>query len=63
MKKSESIKFANACITLEEGVYKITETKKEDVFVYNLTDVLGSYLDVENISLQLGKTEDIESEE
>ena len=47
----------------EEGEYIITETKKDEELTYNLTNYLNEYCDVENISLTLGKTEDIESEE
>lgn len=64
MKRTENLKFTNACITKnEEGEYIITETKKDEELTYNLTNYLNEYCDVENISLTLGKTEDIESEE
>lgn len=64
MKRSENLKFTNACISKnEEGEYIITETKKDEELTYNLTNYLNEYCDVENISLTLGKTEDVESEE
>lgn len=64
MKDSRKISFANACITKnEEGEYVITETKKEEELTYNLTNYLNEYCDVENISLALAKTEEVESEE
>lgn len=64
MKKSTTLKFTNACITKDdEGNFIITETAKDDLKVYNLSEKLEEFLDVEGISLQMGKVEDIPSEE
>lgn len=64
MKKSTTLKFTNACISRdEEGNFIITETTKDDAKVYNLTERLAEFVDVEGISLQMGKVEDIPSEE
>lgn len=65
MKRTENLKFTNACISKnEEGEYIITETKKKDEeLTYNLTNYLNEYCEVGNITLTLGKTEDVKSEE
>lgn len=64
MKKSSSIKLANATLEVNEnGDYIVTETKKDDELTYNFSNILAEFVGVENISIQLGKTEDIESEE
>lgn len=63
MKESKTVKFTNACITFENGVFIITETTKDEDRVYNLSERLGEFLDIEGISLQISKTEDIPSEE
>ena len=61
MKKTENIKFANAVIELDESnKYIITETKKDNTFEFNLSEILEQYLGVEGISLSLGKIEEIE---
>lgn len=64
MKKSTTLKFTNACITKDEnGDFIITETSKDEDKVYSLTAKLEEFLNVEGISLQMGKVEDIPSEE
>ena len=64
MKKSSSIKLTNATLEInEQGDYIATEIKKEDELTYNFSNILSEFVGVENISIQLGKTEDIESEE
>ena len=61
MKKTENIKFANAVIDLNENnQYIITETKKDNTFEFNLSEILEQYVGVEGISLSLGKIEEIE---
>lgn len=61
MKKTENIKFSNAVIDRnEDGEYIITETKKDNTFEFNLTEILEQYVGVEGISLSLGKIEEIE---
>lgn len=61
MKKTENIKFANAVIDLDENnKYIITETKKDNTFEFNLSEILEQYVGVEGISLSLGKIEEIE---
>ena len=61
MKKTENIKFANAVIELDENnKYIITETKKDNTFEFNLSEILEQYVGVEGISLSLGKIEEIE---
>lgn len=63
MKESKTIKFTNACITLDNEVFTITETTKDEEKVYNLSERLEEFLGVEGISLQISKTEDVPSEE
>lgn len=62
-KENKSIKFSNACITLEDGLYKIVETTKDEIKTYTLNDILDGFLDIEGISLQMAKTTEIPSEE
>jgi hypothetical protein len=52
-KKSMSTKFLGACISKEGDSYIITETKKDTTTVYNLTEVLDSFLGIEGISLTI----------
>ena len=63
MKESKNIKFTNATITLEDGVYKITEFTKDAEKTYNLSERLEEFIDVDGISLQITKTEDIAPDE
>lgn len=62
-KESKSMKFTGACITEEDGVYTITETKKEDTKVYNLTEKLEEWLNIEGISVSFSKDMELPSEE
>lgn len=63
MKESKSLKFTNACIELEDGVYKIIETTKDDEKVYNLSERLNEFIGVEGIALQISKTQEIGADE
>jgi hypothetical protein len=63
MKESKTIKFTNACISHEDGIYRISETTKDEIKTYSLTERLEEFIGVEGITLQLGKVTDIPSEE
>ena len=63
MKESKKISFSNATITKENDKYIIIETTKDEDKTYDLTNRLEEFVGVEGISLQISKTEDIESEE
>ena len=64
MKKSTTLKFSNACISKNtDGDFIIIETNKDGEKVYNLNDKLNEFLEIEGITLQMGKIEDIPSEE
>ena len=41
-KKSVSIRFSNATLTVENGEYIVTEAKKEDIKNYNLSAILNA---------------------
>lgn len=63
MKENKTISFQNATITKEDGEYIITETHKDEVKVYSLSNVLDEFLEVENIKLQMAKITEVPSEE
>ena len=64
MKKSTTLKFANACMSKnEDGDFIIVETTKDNEKVYNLTEKLNEFLEIEGVTLQMGKVEDFPSEE
>lgn len=63
MKRGMNYKFTNACITVEDGVFTITETSKDEEKVYNLSERLEEFIGVDGISLQIAKVEDVPSEE
>lgn len=51
-KKSISIRFSNATLTVENGEYIVTEAKKEDIKNYNLSTILNA-LDGRNLSMDI----------
>ncbi|MBS5307765.1 hypothetical protein [Clostridium sp.] len=64
MKKSTTLKFTNACISKNaDGDFIIVETTKDSEKVYNLTEKLNEFLEIEGVALQMGKIEDFPSEE
>ncbi|HDK7176587.1 TPA: YonK family protein [Clostridium botulinum] len=62
-KENKTLKFSNACITKDNGIYIITETTKDEEKVYNLSEKLDEFLEIEGISLQMAKTSELPSEE
>lgn len=62
-KKTSNYKFTNSCITLEDGMYILTETTKDEEKVYNLSEILGEFNNVEGVSLQISKTEELPSQQ
>lgn len=62
-KESRNLSFSKACITEEDGDFVITETLKDSVNTYNLSEKLREYLNVEGISLKIAKDDEIPSEE
>lgn len=64
MKKSTTLKFANACISKNsDGDFIIVETTKDSEKVYNLTEKLNEFLEIEGVALQMGKVVEFPSEE
>lgn len=64
MKKSTTLKFTNACISKNsDGDFIIVETTKDSEKVYNLTEKLNEFLEIEGVALQMGKVEEFPSEE
>lgn len=63
MKETRNITFSKATITEENGEFIITETVKEDCRVYNLTEKLKEWIDVDGITLTLKKDTEVPSEE
>ena len=64
MKKSTTLKFTNACIDKNEnGEFIIVETMKDGEKTYNLSEKLNEFLNIEGVTLQMGKVEDFPSEE
>lgn len=59
MKETKNYKFINACITEEDGKLLITESAKDGDKIYDLSARLEEFINVEGISLQLGKTSEI----
>lgn len=47
----------------EDGDFIIVETTKDNEKVYNLTEKLNEFLEIEGVTLQMGKVEDFPSEE
>lgn len=62
-KETKSLGFSKAKITLENGEFIITETTKDDEKVYNLTQKLQEWIDIEGITLTLKKDNELDSEE
>lgn len=46
--------FSKANITLENGKYIITEYDKDNTADYNLSDILGEFLDKDGVVLSIG---------
>lgn len=63
MKETKSTKFNKATITEEDGKYIITETTKDDTKVYNLSDKLNEWLNVDGVNLTISKDSEVPSEE
>jgi hypothetical protein len=63
MKENRNISFAKATITEENGEFIITETVKDDTKVYNLTEKIREWINIEGVSLKLAKDSEIPSEE
>lgn len=59
-KKSISLQFTNAELSIENGKYILTETSKDDTKSYSLSTFLDSLIGQE-VSLSLKNTNDIES--
>lgn len=62
-KETKSLGFSKAKITLEDGQFIITETTKDEEKVYNLTQKLQEWVDVEGITLTIKKDHELDSEE
>lgn len=60
-KQNTTLKFTNACIERDEetGDFIISETTKDEVKVYNLTEKIEEFLNIEGVSLQMAKVTEI----
>lgn len=63
MKETRNISFSKAQISEENGEFIITETTKDEMKVYNLTEKLREWVNIEGISLKLSKDSEVPSEE
>lgn len=52
-KLQKKYSFSKANITLENGKYIITEYDKENTADYNLSDILGEFLDKDGVVLSI----------
>ena len=55
MKESRTVSFSKAIISKEDGKYIITEVGKDDSREYDLSEVLDSWLEVENIKITISR--------
>lgn len=53
-KLQKKYSFSKANITLENGKYIITEYDKDNTADYNLSDILGEFLDKDGVVLSIG---------
>ena len=61
-KKKISYSFKNATITRDDnGRFILTEYTKDDVSVYNLSELLNDTLEIEGVSLSLSSEENVPS--
>lgn len=63
MKENRSIGFSKATITEEDGNFIITEVTKDEQKVYNLSEKLREWLEVDGVSLTIKRDLEIPSEE
>lgn len=66
MKETKSIKFTKAIITQDEETkdFMIEEILKDETsLVYNFSDKLKEYCDIEGLTISIGKVADVPSEE
>ena len=65
MKETKSIKFTKATITQDKETkdFMVEEILKDESLVYNLTDKLKEYCNIEGLTIQIGKVADVPSEE
>lgn len=62
-KECKSLGFCKATITEENGSFIITEYNKDDTNVYNLSEKLREWINVDGVSLNIKKGSDIPTEE
>ena len=62
-KESRNISYQKATITEENGIFMITEYLKDETKVYNLTDKLKEYVNVDGLSLKIAKDTELVPEE
>ena len=61
-KKKISYSFKNATITRDDnGRFILTEYTKDDVSVYNLSELLNDTLEIEGVSLSLSSEKNVPS--
>lgn len=53
-KLQKKYSFSKANIALENGKYIITEYDKDNTADYNLSDILGEFLDKDGVVLSIG---------
>lgn len=63
-KLNKGLNFKNAVITKDSdtGIFTITESVKDGENIYNLTDKINDWLNIEGMSLTFKKDDELESE-
>lgn len=59
-KKSISVRFSNATLTVEEGKYIITEIKKDDSTDYDLSEILNALDGSSDLSISITSEDVVE---
>lgn len=62
-KENKSIGYSKATITEENGEFIITETTKDEQKVYNLSEKLREWVEIDGVSLTIKRDLEIPSEE
>ena len=55
MKENKTISFSKAILSKEDDKYIITEVGKDDSREYDLSEVLDSWLEIENIKITISR--------
>ena len=63
MVKAINLKMSNAEIYKEDDIYMVSETKKDEVKTYNLSEILDNLVGQSGVAITISTSEEVPSQE